>query len=424
MRTRLARVLARQWIAFSLLLFAGFAAMAVLLLYLLEDSFIDARLAQVGAEVAAVQTPRLPPGFTLYREADAPLELREHMHGRRVGGIREFRMADGRYLHALAGRTDTGDDFLLAYDVSDQLKVNAAFARAWPWLLAIGLLLTGVAYLLARRFMARIAGSLGTLVTAIGSSADPTRLQALAAEERIAEFSELAALAAAAWESRLALLERERETLAFLGHELRTPLQSARTSLALLEQDRGNVRAWQRLERAQQRLARASTSVLWLSAETSAAAIPPCLLRPLVEALLDEFAPLAESRDQRLEVYIDGDPQWPLPGEVIETVLANLLLNAIQHGGAGVIRVAVDDAAANMDNPAGSAGTDTGFALRENRFATRENHFATRENRFGLGLQLVERLLQRFGWRVSRVDGERVNVQIRNGAAEESNRHD
>ncbi len=75
----------------------------------------------------------------------------------------------------------------------------------------------------------------------------------------------------------------------------------------------------------------------------------------------------------------------------LPSVLANLLLNAIHHGGAGVIRVRVEMAAAAVDNAPGTADAGSGF---------------------GLGLQLVERLLQRFGWRVRRMDGERISVGI------------
>ena len=361
-------MLAGQWIALTLVLFAGFAAMTLLLLFVLEDSFIDARLR--GIDTAAA----LPERFTLHPLAAAPGDLRAAMRDTAPGDIREFRLDDGRYVHVLATRTRDGNAALLAFDVSDQLRVNAALRRAWPWLLGMAAILALAAYALATAFVARVSRQASTLLAQAAGTPDPARLRALADAATIHEFGELARAQAQAWEARLAVLEAERETLAFLGHELRTPLQSARTSLALLQDDPGNAPAWSRLQRAVDRLARASSGVLWLAADTA----PPqagCAVRPLLDALVAELMPMANARGQQFDVR--GDARWPLPEEVVETVLANLLLNAIQHGGAGRIDIALDDAGATLSNPVAAEAAGGGF---------------------GIGLLVVQRLLGRFGW--------------------------
>lgn len=404
----LRQVLARQWIAFALVLLTGFAAMALLLMFMLEDSFIDDRLRDVAGDVVQLDTARVPERFALHALELAPAELREHMQGRRLGGIREFRLDDGRYVHALVGRTPNSEDYLLVYDVSNQLRVNQAMARAWPWLLAMAAVLCLVTWLLARAFVARISRQARALVESIGGAGSGLkslpqglgaeslpRLRALAESEPIAEFSELARLAADAWESRLHLLERERETLAFLGHELRTPLQSARTSLALLQDDRGNTAAWQRLQRAQDRLVRASHSVLWLASETAPPLDTDCEVGPLLQALVEEFAPLAATRQQTLVLTGRAGLRWPLPVEVAETVVANGLLNAIQHGGPGEIRMEASEDWLRIDNPRPEQTLPSGF---------------------GLGLVLAGRLLARFGWTVSREVAPTL-VRLRIGTA-------
>lgn len=377
----LARVLARQWVVFGLLLFAGFAVMSVLTLFVLEDSFIDRRIRDVAQEISARgPASALPARFERLSPELAPPAMAARMHGLRDGAIREFRLPDGRYVHVLVGRDPQGRRYLLSYDVSDQLNVNAALAQGWPWLLLAGAALALLAYGLARRFVGRVSRQARDLLSRVGEAEGPQRLQALAAEEDILEFSELARLSAEAWDKRLAALERERQTLAFLAHELRTPLQSARTSLALLDVDRGNALAWQRLARAQDRLARASHAILWLG---TAGPVPDARspVAPVLDALLSEFAPLAANRRQVVSVGIGDDASWPMPPEVIETVLANLLLNAIQHGGAGDIALALDDRGLRLANPAADGSDAAGF---------------------GLGLALVQRLLERFGWRLER----------------------
>lgn len=386
-KRRLGQVLARQWIAFGLLLLAAAAAMALLLMFLLEDSFIDHQLRDVARGVDRVATARVPDRFELHAYAQAPADWRARMDGRRPGALSEFREGDGRYLHLLRGRTPAGEEFLLAYDVSDQLRVNQALAWAWPWVLAMAAVLSLLAWVLAQLFVRRVARSARGLVERIASGDSPARLDEHARAEPVAEFSELAQLAAQAWQSQLRLVERERETLAFLAHELRTPLQSARTSLALLEADRDDARAWSRLRRAQDRLARASHAILWLSSEAPVPAIASCMPARLIAGLGGEFAPLAQARGQVLRVEADEDLAWALPPEVAESVLANGLLNAIQHGGPGEVHVRADAAGLTLSNRAGDSTPGAGF---------------------GLGLSLVERLLGRFGWSVSRDEGQGV----------------
>jgi signal transduction histidine kinase len=380
MTRRLRDVLARQWIGFGLLLFGGGAAMALLLLFLLEDAFIDQRLREVGTDLAGGMT-QLPARFERHARATASPALAQRTAGMRDGIVREFRLDDGRYVHVLATSGDDGTPLLVLHDVSDQLYVNAALARAWPWLLGFGLLLALAATWLARRFVQRVSERATALVGAFAAADAPDRLHALADGEGIDEFAQLARAAAAAWQQRLEALARERETLAFLGHELRTPLQSARTSLALLQDDRDDEAAWRRLQRAQDRLVRASEAILALGAPAVASVGAHCDVAAVTAALATEFAPLAHAHEQEIRIDTVAAAECPMPAAVAESVFANLLLNAIQHGGPGRIDVEIGATGAVMVNPPRPDSDASGF---------------------GLGLTLVERLLQRHGARMHR----------------------
>lgn len=394
----LRQVLARQWVVFVLVLFAGLSATTVLLAYMLEDRFIDERLRDVGGGVDQRPRLQLPAGFALHERAGIAGALRERTEGQPPGAIREFRLPDGRYVHVLAMRDRQGVDRLLVHDATGTLAVNAALARGWPWLLSIAAVLALCAWALTRRFAARVSEQARDLVARISAAESPEGLHALADESAIAEFGELARLNAKAWEVRQAILDRERETLAFLAHELRTPLQSARTSLTLLEgrgdQAQRNDAAWQRLHRAVNRLTRASHAVLWLGSGHGGAMAEASEVVPLLAALVEEFAPLAESKGQHLLVAPGAGACWPMPAEVAETVLANLLLNAIQHGGTGEIRIELDGAELRIDNPMPARPAAPGF---------------------GLGQRLAARLLERFGWELAQrplPDG-RLRVEAR-----------
>lgn len=386
----LSRVLARQWMAFTVGLAALFIAATMLLLFVLEDSFINRRLQAVAATVVdpAFKPPTLPSQFRVFAMSQLPDDIRAHMEIEPIGHTEEFRRDNGRYVHVLFARTVAGQPFAVVYDVTDELTVNAGISRGFAYALPLLLLLLGCAYVLARAFVGRVALRAKTLVEQVLASPDPQRLHALAQGEPVREFSELVSLHARAWQNQLTAVDRERQTLAFLGHELRTPLQSARTSLALLEANRDDVAAWARLQRAVERLVRASNAVLWLSSDVTPAARSHTQAATCLGELVEEFRPLATAKDQHIELVVAPGLRWPWPREVVETVLANLLLNAIQHGDAGTIFIDARRASLTILNPRVSA--DTGG--------------------FGLGLQIVQRLAARIGWEVASNCNELTNT--------------
>lgn len=378
----LKRVLTHQWIAFTLLLAGLFFGMGILLLYILEDSFIDRRLKDVASTIVDLDTPPpLPTQFSYFAVSALPEALRERFENHRIGHIEEFWRQDGRYVHALLTQTLEGAPFVLLYDATDELTVNAGIENSLPYALPLIALLALCAYAMAGAFVSRVGKQARRMVEQVRASADPESLRALADREPIEELSELARLNAEIWNDKLAAVESERRTLAFLAHELRTPLQSARTSLALLQDERANAPAWQRLQRALNRLIRASNSILWLSSDSPLRAHGTAPIHEIAAELAQEFAPLAATKGQTFELDIEGELTWPWPRDAVETVIANLLLNAIQHGAAGVIRIEATHPALSISNPCDSQTGAGGF---------------------GMGLQIVERLIERFGWEISR----------------------
>jgi signal transduction histidine kinase len=393
----LKRVLTYQWTAFTLVLAALFFGAGLLLLYILEDSFIDRRLKDVAGTIVDLDTPPpLPTQFSYFAVPGLSEELRERFENDRAGHIEEFWRQDGRYVHALLTQTLEGAPFVLLYDATDELTVNAGIRNSLPYALPLLALLALCAYAMAGTFVSRVGKQARRMVEQVRVSSDPESLRTLAEREPIQELSELARLNAEIWSDKLAAVESERRTLAFLAHELRTPLQSARTSLALLQDERANGPAWQRLQRALNRLIRASNSILWLSSTSPPQAHEPARVHEIVAELAEELAPLAAMKGQTLELSIQrelasGEITWPWPRDAVEAVIANLLLNAIQHGTAGVIHIEVNPHVLFVSNPSDSQ---------------------TRASGFGMGLQIVERLIERFAWEMA-VDADAEEATVK-----------
>lgn len=390
-RHSLGRMLARQWMAFTAALTALFVALTLLLLFVLEDSFIDRRLHTVAASITEPAATPLPTHFKAIAWPDLPDDVRTRLHGKRTGSVIEFRRADGRYMHALAASTASGQPYALLYDVTGELTVNPGLARGFGYGLALLAALMLGAYLLARMFAMRTTRRAQALIAQVLASPDPDRLETLAQHEPVQEFADLAQLHARVWREQLAAVERERETLAFLGHELRTPLQSARTSMDLLAETPDHPAAWARLRRAVDRLVRGSTAILWLSADDAPAATNRIDANECLSGLIEEMRPLAQTRGQTLSLDVMTGLQWTAPREVIETLVANLLLNAIQHGAAGRLSLHADADRLILCN------------LRAD----------TSEGGFGLGLNIARRLAARIGWKVDlSLDAQNARVAV------------
>lgn len=380
-RYSLSHALARQWMAFTAALSVLFIAATLLLLFVLEDSFIDRRLKAVAAKVAepSAQPESLPESFQLIGWTSAPDDIRARLQRLRPGGVTEFRRANGRYLHVMSTRNASGEPFVLIYDVTDELTVNPGVSLGLAYALALLTVLLICAYALARLFVARTVRRTAALIQKVLASPDPDSLDELARKEPVYELENLLRLHADMWRKQLTAVNGERETLAFLGHELRTPLQSACTSMALLEQRPDHVAAWKRLQRAVQRLTRASNAILWLSTEAPDVAIGVTPSLACLTELVEELQPLASARGQVIALTIEATPKWTAPRDVIETLLANLLLNAIQHGGAGTIALSADADSLVMTNPYASNNVPG----------------------FGLGLDIAHRLAARIDWRLA-----------------------
>lgn len=386
-RTRLTSMLARQWALSTLVLLAGFSAMAVLLLFLLEDQFIDAGLRE-HVTSSTQHSNALPAHVQRYDFTDAPADLQARMQSARDGDLREFRLLDGRYVHALL-QQHASSRTIWVYDASDQLYVNRALSKALPWLLVIALLLALVSWWLARRFITGVMRQLHGVFDGDAGENLHVRLRRMQQESSVEEFGRLAEIAADAMQANQDGIERERQVLSYLAHEIRTPLQSARTSLTLLDAAPGNSAAWQRLRRSLARLGRASHVVLWMQNERRDAVSPVCDARALIDALADEFQPMLSARGMSLEVDSPAWLRWHLPVEVAETVLANLLHNALRHGAPGIIRLHADADGFEMENPCGARATQAGS---------------------GIGITIVNRLLRPFGM------GVRASLAPENGA--------
>ena len=163
-------------------------------------------------------------------------------------------------------------------------------------------------------------------------------------------------------ESQLARLRTD--FISGVSHELRTPLAQIRMFsetlvLGRVRSDDERLRSLAIIDQEARRLTHLVENLLHFSrAERQAAHIAPepTALAPLVQEVIDGFAPLAAARGARLSAVVPEDLVVPADPGAVRQMLLNLLDNAVKYGPAGQeIRIG-----ATRDNGAARIWVDDG----------------------------------------------------------------
>ncbi|MHA6730875.1 sensor histidine kinase [Devosia sp. A369] len=191
-------------------------------------------------------------------------------------------------------------------------------------------------------------------------------------------------------------IERQHRFMADAAHELRTPIAILQTRLELLP----NTPEHQQLLIDVARLASMANQLLDLHRMSlSAADFGPIELTDLVAQVLADLAPLAIAAGS--EVALDA-PSGPVliagDAPALSRAIANLIQNALAHGGPGVavtVEVTTDRTITVRDN-------GTGIAPKHHEEIFWPFHrLAPAQQGAGLGLSLVRDIIHKHGGRIS-----------------------
>lgn len=207
-------------------------------------------------------------------------------------------------------------------------------------------------------------------------------------------------------------VERERSFTADASHELRTPLAVIQGALEVLQQDERFAASppLTRIERASRQMAELIESLLFLArgAEHGEDGTPAhCRADTVVGEIVDAYRPMLGQ--SRVDVAELQSCTVAAPRIAVVIVFGNLLRNALRHGGRHV-RVTL------VDGVLGVADDGQGMNEEQLRRAFERGYRHGRGAGLGLGLYLVKRVADRYGWRLrlsSRADeGTRIEVRF------------
>lgn len=197
------------------------------------------------------------------------------------------------------------------------------------------------------------------------------------------------------------LLRREQEFTANASHELRTPLTAISTSCELLAADTAlSAKSAQRVAAIANAARRMSTEIealLLLAREQAPAENQPVAIADIVDDAIEPYR--AELRERGLGVALDIAPDavHTVNPRALQLVLSNLLRNAIQHTAHGHIGVRYRDGTLEI--------SDTGAGIPAGKLEQIFERFyrgnGASPGGLGLGLSIVKRICDQFGWRIS-----------------------
>jgi signal transduction histidine kinase len=155
------------------------------------------------------------------------------------------------------------------------------------------------------------------------------------------------------------------------------------------------------------------TNALLLLARETETGLPTELvsITDVVAREMEKLQPIVQGRPVQLETETHRDLLVEAPEKVIEVLLGNLLRNAASYTEQGSVRVTIDRDGVVVE--------DTGVGIAPDRLDELSQPFvrgASRRPGFGVGLAIVRRISDRFGWPVefeSEVGrGTRVRVRF------------
>jgi signal transduction histidine kinase len=406
------------------LFFAGFGALVSLIMAVvlyqsahdLGQRLIDETLtAELDDYIARRERnpASLPPSTIIVqgyvRDTDGTGDVPEYLAGLSLG---RYDIHLGTLSYRVAILEQGGTRYYLLYDTSLQARRETRFA----WMLGLMAVSMTLLSALGGIWLSRsVVAPVADLAAMVRHRSPDDWEQPLADDFPTGEVGELARVFDRHLIRMRAFIERERAFSADISHELRTALAVILSATEVLLDD-GTLSDKQqarigRIERAARDMAELGTALLLMVREEhSLAAGGGCVLADVVRECVEKQHHLLSGKP--IEVEVRTNPELVLSADagLVEILVSNLIRNAFSYTAAGVVMVNQDDHSLTVSD---SGKGIPGHAI-EQVFIRHFRDMASEGA--GIGLSLVKRICDRYGWQVrlesSELRGTSVTVSF------------
>lgn len=410
-----------QFCLFTVVLSFIFGALTFLLMYVLEDNFIEKDIArqaeQLITEYQANGTWSQPDNARMslhFSKQTFPEEIREIalLEPRRI----EFYGEQGRHYHAMRLH-DYPDMYLLA-EVSADLQVRKIRKGILVLLVVSTVLVSLIACLLAwlvARKTTKPLKQLAELVDGVAPEQIPKQFAeqfpnnevgvlAVTLEQTLGRISEA--------------LSREKHFTRDVSHELRTPLAVIKNAVELgrsqkqafqNETDNNSDKILNRIYEAASQMEKTVQALLMLAREEHNATRKQAVaLMPILEQSILDNGVLLKNKPVDIDVSEDCEVTVEAAPEMLKVLLDNLLSNAFQYTDSGEVRIDFSNDKLIIQDT--GPGIEPGICEK----VTEAGVKGEKSTGFGFGLSIVKRLCEHQGWQiqVANQQGTRITIQF------------
>jgi signal transduction histidine kinase len=310
------------------------------------------------------------------------------------------------FSYKLAVRKTPDAWFFLAYDMTQSLRGEKQFNNA---LIAVVIGFTALSLLVGWWAASRVMSPVSELAARLRLSGRSSQPEALAAHFPDDEVGQLAG-ALDDYAMRLTeVVQRDREFNADVSHELRTPLAVIKGAIELLlsrpDLDEKTKNRLLRIRRAEQQCTDLISALLLLSRNERGHGAAD--VARIVEQLLD--AHRAQLGGKPLDLRLEGERGLVVdaPEAAISVALGNLVGNAVKYTAEGEVVVRLLPRAVEViDTGPGLTAEDAARLFERGYRGTHAEH----SQGGGIGLSIVRRLCELYGWTVRVVPGAERGV--------------
>lgn len=327
-------------------------------------------------------------------------------------GFHEF---EEENYHVAVKKLPGDDRFLYLLYNTDKLEIHERVEIKVIPRLVLGLVLIILVGLIIGRLISNTIISPVIQLAKLVESSDPEHLPANFSKQF---YNDEVGSLAIALEKKMQKIDsciiREKQFTRDASHELRTPLTIIKGALEILQnsseiKDGKSLRTLERIERSVKDMEKIIETFLWLAREKGAVETAETShVLPVVQKAIEQNNYLLKDKPVKIDFTPIANLEVKVPETILQIVIFNLIRNAFHFTMTGRIDIMCHDDCLEIK--------DTGIGISKTEIkSVYQPHFKGKDSEgFGVGLNIVKRLCDQFGWtlEIKSREGRGTAVQL------------